>query len=215
MTQDINTPDNLLVELSKKERARRRNFLIWAVFTGVVLALITTFIVFAQIRRDRLVEELHRREEILKTLEKKYEAFKIKSEASRNYVLEGVGYAQSGKLSLAIDAYSKAIDIDTSNAEAYGLKGYALLRRGQIKNRRSDVQEAVRSLEHSVRLDSANIWTHYNLALAYWEYDDQNKAIQSVKIVLSINPRFKDVIESDSQFSEFRKASEFRALLNQ
>jgi len=211
MIPDSNVPDSLLAKLSRKEKARRRNFLIWGVFTGLVLVLITALTVF---RENRLTVELRYREEKLKVQDAELEVLKAKDEAS-NYILEGVGYAQKVKLSLAIEAYNKAINVDTSNAEAYGLKGYALLKRGQIKNRRDDVHEAVRCLEHSVALDSSNIWTHYNLALAYWEYGDQEKAIQSVRKVLSINSKFKDVIEGDEQFSELQKTPEFRTLLHQ
>ena len=214
MTKEINKPDSLLVELSRKEKVRQRNFLIWGVFTGLVLVLITAFTVFRENRQIRLTEELRYREEKLGAQDAELEVLKAKAVAS-NYILEGVGYAQKVKLSLAIEAYDKAINVDTSNAEAYGLKGYALLKRGQIKNRQDDVHEAVWCLEHSVALDSSNIWTHYNLALAYWEYGDQEKAIQSVKKVLSINPKFKDVIESDEQFSEFQKAPAFKTLLRQ
>ena len=191
---------------------QQKSALMFSILTIIIIGLIGTLLLahsIFQVNRqvDSKNEEIAVKDELNRQLETKLEAEK--------YIREGVWYAQSGKLSSAIEAYSKAINIDSSNAEAYGLKGYALLRRGQIKNRPEDVQEAVRSLEYSVRIDSTNKWTHYNLALAYREFGEQEKAIQNLKRALELDPNLKEVITTDVQFRKFRKEPEFRKLLSQ
>ena len=199
---------SVLSDIKHKQKSAWKFVISTITMIGLVGASLLAYSIFQvnkQVESKNM--EIAMQEEQKRELRTKLEAEK--------YIREGVRYAQSGNLSQAITAYNQAINIDSSSAEAYGLKGYALLRRGQIKKRHDDVEEAVGSLEYSVRLDSANVWSHYNLALAYWEFGDLEKAIQSVERVLNINQSFKDVITNDVQFRRFRIAPEFRKLLSQ
>lgn len=199
---------SVLTDIKHQQKSALKLSVLTIITIGVVGALLLAYSIFQVNRRvGSINEEIAAKEELNRKLETRLEAEK--------YIREGVGYAQSGKLSSAIEAYNKAINIDTSNAEAYGLLGYTLLRRGQIKHSNDDIQEAVKSLEHSVRLDSTNKWSHYNLALAYWEFGEQEKAIQSVKKTLALEPNIKKVIIDDVQFRKFQKAPEFKKLLSE
>lgn len=106
----------------------------------------------------------------------------------------------------AVDCYDRAIATDPANPVIYDLKGYSLLRAGQI-------DASVTTLEKSVSLAPDYVWGHYNLALAYWAAGANERAVSEVKKVLDIDPSFSEVIRRDGQFSKFWGSEEFKQIL--
>jgi tetratricopeptide (TPR) repeat protein len=117
----------------------------------------------------------------------------------------GVLYATSKQPSKAIDAYTRAIELDPKNSVPYNLRGYIYLIKG-------DYEKAVFDLKKSVKIDSNDIWGHYNLALAYMAVNDTIHALSEVKKVIYIDSNFRRVIKNDDQFKKFRRISAFNAL---
>jgi tetratricopeptide (TPR) repeat protein len=127
----------------------------------------------------------------------------------------GVELAGRGRLTDAIALYDEAIKLSPQSANLFQFRGYALLRRSQMKpgTRPNDLRDAVVSLEQAVRLDPSNAWSHYNLSLAYWEEGDKERAVDEVRRVLQIDATFRDIIDKDVQFTPFRELSTFRSLM--
>jgi tetratricopeptide (TPR) repeat protein len=106
----------------------------------------------------------------------------------------------------AIDFYDQAIATDPANPVLYDLRGYALFRQGKIK-------ESVSSLEKSIAIAPDYVWGHYNLALAYMKAGDSTRAIEQVRLVVTLDPGMRKTISGDGQFSTFKSFKEFRSLI--
>lgn len=117
----------------------------------------------------------------------------------------GATYASSKRPQLAIEAYTRAIKLDPPNASAYRLRGYIYLITGKK-------EEAVKDLKTSVKIDSLEVWSHYNLALAYMAVKDTVNALASVKKVFELDRDFGEVIEADVQFKAIRKLSGYKEI---
>jgi len=140
---------------------------------------------------------------------------KSQSMEADRYLSDGIEYASRGRLSDAITAYKKAIEINPSSANAYQYLGYALLRRSQIMPGLypSDLKDSVSALEKAVLLDPNHIWAHYNLSLAYLTAGKKEMAMDNIRRVIQLDPSFRGVISNDTQFNAFKDLSEFRNLI--
>lgn len=106
----------------------------------------------------------------------------------------------------AIAAYDKAIELDPMNPVVYDLKGYSQLRNGEV-------QKAVETLQRSIEIDPSYVWSHYDLALAYWATGDTTKAVEEVRTVLDLDSNLRNVIRTDGQFEKFKNSEEYRGLM--
>ncbi len=95
----------------------------------------------------------------------------------------------------AIALYQKAIQIDSNNAEAYGLLGYSEFRNGQLDDAKKD-------LEQSIKINPSLIMSHYNLALVYWAQGRKEDAVLQMQKTADLNPRKKKEMEEDPQFKK-------------
>lgn len=99
-----------------------------------------------------------------------------------------------GQRDSAIAAYQAAIALNSSNPIAFNLCGYAFLLSGKLDS-------AIEYLRRSVVLDSAYVWGHYNLALAYWRAGDTLTGAAEVQKAVALSGDIAGVIESDKQFA--------------
>ena len=90
----------------------------------------------------------------------------------------------------------------------HDLRGYALLRSG-------DVQGAIKSLEKSVSFAPDYVWGHYNLALAYGKDGQTDQAMQQVRSLIQLDPSMVQTLRSDGQFRIFRDVPAYKALIGQ
>lgn len=128
--------------------------------------------------------------------------------ASFVFIRHGLRQFYAADYKGAIDFYEKAIAADAGNPVLYDLKGYALLRRG-------DVAGAIAALERSTAIAPDYAWGHYNLALAYGAAKDMARAIEQIRTVLQLDPGMKATIRDDVQFRIFRSNPDFQALMRE
>lgn len=195
-------------------RASRRSAVLTAVAaTAVISGLVISFVGTRRSAETalELAGDVAEVEERAQQLEKE----QVRRTVAERRLSDGVELASRGRLTEAIALYDQAIDLNPESANAFQFRGYALLRRAQIRPELKDVDlpAAVASLERAVELDPNHIWGRYNLALAYWESGDTDRAVQEVRRVISIDPSFRGVISNDVQFRRFRASTEFRDLL--
>lgn len=164
-------------------------------------------------RAELVAEQTRLAEEERREAERLREQLRLQAEVER-LVWDGAELAGRGRITDAIRSYDLAIELNPNSAKAHQLRGYAHLRRAQIKPgaHPTDVADAVASLGKGVSLDPEHVWGHYNLALAYWEAGRKKDAVASVRRVLEIDPSFRSVISQDQQFVPFRESKEFLAL---
>ena len=165
-------------------------------------------------RAQQLAEQAKRAEAERLAAERLREQL-LRQEKAESLIWEGAELASRGLITEAIEKYNSAIELNPKNATVFQLKGYALLRRAQIKSdsHASDLKDAIQSLEKSTFIDPQNTWGYYNLALAYWEDGRRDEAIDSLRHLLSLDSRFKSVISNDVQFNKFRSSKDFLSLM--
>jgi tetratricopeptide (TPR) repeat protein len=122
------------------------------------------------------------------------------------YLSQGISYAQHGRWQQAVMLYNQAITLDSTNPNAFQMRGYLLYKMKKYSSSTKD-------LEYSVALNPSFTWGHYNLALAYWASGSYEKAMAEVREVLHIDSGFKNIFRTDEQFSPFRSSAEFRKII--
>lgn len=92
-----------------------------------------------------------------------------------------------GKLSEAIDFYSKAIHIDESNADNYA-------KRGLIQYELSDYENAILDYTQAMNLGLKTDSLFYKRGVAYYHQGETEDAIEDFDQALSLNPEFVEVL---------------------
>lgn len=207
-TTDVQT---LLEALDAKERKRRRNAFLYLglpLVAGLTLTFWTARQALTLRRNGTELSELKQQiDEQKRSLEEAKSQLK-NTRSAIEYIRFGINSFQAGNFSAAVSAYDRAIELDPMNPVVFDLKGYSLLRHGEI-------HKAIETLQRSVELDPTYIWGHYNLALAYWAAGERRNAVTEVRKVLELDRGFRNVIQNDVQFKKFESSSEYRALMNQ
>ncbi len=90
-------------------------------------------------------------------------AKKPNKECAEAYYQRGLAYAKKGKVELAIEDYTKAIEIKPNFAEAYYYRGGAWLRLGMREKAKSDLTTA-RKMGMNVIIASDEIRKNYDRA---------------------------------------------------
>ncbi|RQV96128.1 MAG: tetratricopeptide repeat protein [Calditrichaeota bacterium] len=109
------------------------------------------------------------------------EALLVKAE---DYVSEGISYFQSGKDSLAISSWNKALEIIPEDAEVYNYRGIALHRTG-------NVTKALEDFESATNLNPNYYEAHNNRGYMLFLLDRYNEALSAFSKALNINPNYE------------------------
>jgi tetratricopeptide (TPR) repeat protein len=125
---------------------------------------------------------------------------------SQKHLKKGKEYYHAKDYGNAIQEYLAATSSDYQNYEAWGLMGYAYLRQ------RGDnyAYEAAQALQRSVRIKPDYLMGHYNLALAYWAWNEPKFAVQEIAKVIQLDPKYEAVINKDPQFSPILKSDVYQ-----
>lgn len=203
--RDIGT---ILEKLEAREKKRFRNSLILGALILTVVILLAVWALWQPQALKTKTQELSGEQKAVE--EQKQSLDSMRTELARSTASElvriGVTHYNARNYAAAISAYDRAIELDPANAVIYDLRGYSLLRGGNLPR-------ALESLNRSIELDPKYIWSHYDLALAYWATGDTSSAIEQVRKVLELDPKFKETIRNDAQFNVFKTSPEFRSAM--
>lgn len=197
--------ENELIEiLAQKKAIDKRLRLITLII--IIIAMGLVFLIYDSLnkKQDTNTELLQDKNSLKKEVAGLKSHLDSVNSANEKLAL-GATYAASKRPQLAIEAYSRAIKLDPQNASAYRLRGYIYLITGKK-------EDAVKDLKTSVKIDSLEVWSHYNLALAYMAVKDTVNALASVKRVFELDSKFGEVIESDAQFKVIRKLPGYKEI---
>ena len=126
-------------------------------------------------RLERLQDAQHTYEQAIRLAPKYGEAY---NNLARLYV---DGYQQ--KLNLAETLAYTAVTLNPNIAAYYDTLGWVLAKRGQVN-------KAMKALERSINLQSDAVEAHYHLAQVALKAGEREKAIQSIRNVLKLNPAY-------------------------
>jgi tetratricopeptide (TPR) repeat protein len=130
----------------------------------------------------------------------------INSRNASRYISVGINNFHAKDYAAAVDAYDKAIQLDSLNPVIFDLRGYSL-----FMNKRYD--EAIISLKRSVRIDPTYSWGYYDLSLALWAKGLKSESIKAIEKLVEIDPYFKATIKKDVQFNKIIQSPEFKSTL--
>lgn len=118
-----------------------------------------------------------------KTAEKIESLRKIRGQQSSLYFFEGVCLFKEKKMDLAINSFTKAIEIDPKNAEAFNNRANILF---YFKNQ---VNEAILDYSRAIELKPEEYLFLINRGLAYESIGEFDKALADIKKVIEKNHR--------------------------
>lgn len=119
---------------------------------------------------------------------------------------KGMEYLQKGDYDGAITEFTKVIEQNPQNAEAYNNRGSAYARQGK------NDQQAVVDYSKSIELNPNFVGVYYNRGLAYAHQDNNDQAIPDYSKVIELSPKYADVYYSRAlayyAMKNYAKASE-------
>lgn len=102
---------------------------------------------------------------------------------SREWVKQGERLSNNGHYKQALNAYDKAIQLDKSNAYAYGAKAHVL-------NKLQWYGEAIDACKHALSLGLHKAWVYNSMGRAYMEgFSNFEYALFAFKKAIEIDPR--------------------------
>lgn len=127
----------------------------------------------------------------------------------------GIDSAENKDLDSAIFCYKSAIGIYPKNGEAYHFLGYAeYLKYTQRKKAdQTLLSQAIKDIEMALSLNQRNTMAHYNYAIVLWAAGMHEEAISQLKILLELDPSFKNRIQHDGQFKPFKISKDYMNLI--
>jgi tetratricopeptide (TPR) repeat protein len=190
--------ENELAKIIEQKKANdKRLRIITTIIISIAIALV--FLIYDSLNKKQDVNhELLKDKAVLKKEVAGLKGHLDSVNAASEKIALGATYAMSKQPQRAIEAYSQAIKLDPKNPVAYRLRGYIYLITGKK-------ERAVKDLQISVKIDPSEVWSHYNLALAYMAVKDTLNALSEVKKVITLDGDFRETIEKDIQFKTFRK----------
>lgn len=100
------------------------------------------------------------------------------------FIGRGLILETAGKLPEAIDAYNKAIELDTKGD--YASYGYSGL--GSVYLQLEELDKAIASLEQAAELDPNNFEAYMNLGLAHFSLQEYDQAVEAFTQAIDIDP---------------------------
>ena len=205
----------------KELRTSSRVSLIMMIIGGLVLI---TSVIYSATRLSPLEAEISKKRKLLLSAEKSIESLKVESaelnnlvkslkakvkslELSENLVETGVESYLSKNYSLAIDEYSKAIELNPQHQSAYGLRGQAYVR---LK----DYRKALSDLNKALSINPNNNQALYSIAITLFSIQKNDEAATMLSKYLDIVPEELSTIRYGGDFSPFRERVEFKNVIN-
>ncbi|MBD3192283.1 MAG: tetratricopeptide repeat protein [Candidatus Heimdallarchaeota archaeon] len=120
----------------------------------------------------------------------------------------GLAYYQKGELDRAIECYQKAVAINEDFHQAWTNMGI-------IYSEKGDFNKANKIFSKLIQEDEDNASHWYNLACICALQNDKTKALEYLEKAIELDPKFREMAETDSDFDAIRKSKEFRTLIHQ
>jgi len=126
--------------------------------------------------------------------------------------IRGLAYEEKGQYDEAISNYTKALEINPRDADAY-------YNRGVVYNRKGQSDEAISDFTKALEINPRDAHAYYNRGIVYNRKSQSDEAISDFTKALEINPRYAEAYKSrgstyddkgqyDEAISDYTKALE-------
>jgi len=121
------------------------------------------------------------------------------------HYLRGQALRTMDRFEEAIEPLKLAADAEPSDIHVWLALGWCYKRTGRL-------DMAIESLEEALAVDSAKAIIHYNLA-CYWSLaHNKRQSLEYLAQALKLDPQYRDLIDSESDFDSIRDDPLFQAL---
>lgn len=124
---------------------------------------------------------------------------------SRALYLWGDALQVMGRFGEALVPLARAAKIVPENIHIWLAMGWCHKRTG-------DIDLAIEDLEEALAVEPGEAIIHYNLSCYLCLVGDKTRALYHLSEALSINPEFRDLVESEHDFDSIRSDPEFQML---
>ncbi len=131
-------------------------------------------------------------EEALLAYDKAIETAKSDHELSMAWEGRGMGLDLLGKKDESIEAYNKAVELDSKNAGAWLGKGVVLLNQAFITNNSSLNLEGEKAVDKALEIDPQDPWAWANKGSALLGQKKYDEAIKAYDKALELDPDYED-----------------------
>ncbi len=165
----------------------------------------------------------------------------VKKLRASDWVFKGNAFLLADNYKYAIDAYSKAIELNPQYASAYTSRGNAYegsgdyqqaikdynkaielnprydkayIGRGIAYSRSGDNQQAMKDYNRAIELNPRNSITYYNISCMYSLTRKLQEACGNLKTAISLGYKNWDHIKKDKDFSNLRQSSCYREIMS-
>jgi tetratricopeptide (TPR) repeat protein len=108
---------------------------------------------------------------------------------AKGWILRGNAFSDSGEYRSAISAYSRGIEIDPENDEAFDNRGVAFGKLGEL-------EEALQSFKTAARLNPMSISAHHNSGVVLSQMERYQDALEPFSRSVELQPRNTDAHDS-------------------
>lgn len=115
-----------------------------------------------------------------------------------SFVTTGINLYHSRMYERAVEAYNEALRLDPRNPYIANLKGYSLFKANRL-------EEAIRTLRHSVEVDPTYAWGFFDLARVLCANKEFSNAEDAALSGITLRPGLKDIMLSDGEFARLCK----------
>jgi tetratricopeptide (TPR) repeat protein len=112
-----------------------------------------------------------------------YQKYSTPKNDAQTLIGEGNRWATIGRWPEAVEAYQRAIELDSRSALAHGHLAHAYTQMGRY-------QEAIASLQHAISLQPANAVFSYNLGNVYLKLNRPLESIELFEQAISLKPDY-------------------------
>ncbi len=141
-------------------------------------------------------------EEALLAYDKAIEAAKSDHELSMAWEGRGMGLDLLGRKDESIEAYDKAVELDSKNADAWLGKGVFLLNQAFITNNISLNLEGEKAVDKALEINPQDPWAWANKGSALLGQKRYDEAIKAYDKALEIDPRNPQALDGKAMALE-------------
>lgn len=118
-----------------------------------------------------------------------------------------------GEALRSLDRYEEALDPLTRASQADAENIHIWLALGWCYKRTGRIDQAIEALEKALAADPAEALLHYNLACYLSLARRKPGVLEHLSRAISLEPRYREMVDSESDFDPLRSDPDFQALL--